>query len=176
MENPILKSDDVIDCFSSRGLGLHKANELFLKWNWGRVMHICIGNLNIISSDNGLSPPSHYLNQCWNIVNWTPRNKLQWNVNRNSNIFIQENPFENGVWKMAAILSRPQCVKRNDNYDMWEISLKMIHKDIYWVSTECHCVIHIQERYSWYLSCKFSMFTHTHSWYMRELMSWLQPY
>ena len=45
--------------------------------------------------------------------------------------------------------------------DMWEISLKMIHKDIYWVSTECHCVIHIQERYSLYLSCKFSMFTHT---------------
>ena len=57
------------------------------------------------------SVPSHYLNQCWNIVNWTPRNKLQWNVNRNSYIFIQENPFENVVWKMAAILSRPQCVK-----------------------------------------------------------------
>ena len=38
-------------------------------------------------------------------------NKLQWNVNRNSCIFIQENAFENVVWKMAAILSRPQCVK-----------------------------------------------------------------
>ena len=24
--------------------------------------------------------------------------------------FIQENPFENVVWKMAAILPRPQCV------------------------------------------------------------------
>ena len=57
--------------------------------------------------------PSHYLNQCWNIVNWTPWNKHQWNVNRNSYIFIQENPFENVVWKMAAILSRPQCVKGN---------------------------------------------------------------
>ena len=40
-----------------------------------------------------------------------PRNRLQWNVNRNLYIFIQENPFENVVWKMAAILSRPQCVK-----------------------------------------------------------------
>ena len=49
--------------------------------------------------------------QCWNIVNWTLRNKLQWNFNRNSYIFIQENAFENVVWKMAAILSRPQCVK-----------------------------------------------------------------
>ena len=38
-------------------------------------------------------------------------NKLQWNVYRNSYIFIQENPFENVVWKMVAILSRPQCVK-----------------------------------------------------------------
>ena len=35
-----------------------------------------------IGSNNGLSPtcvmPSYYLNQCWVIVNWTPRNKLQW--------------------------------------------------------------------------------------------------
>ena len=34
--------------------------------HWGRVTHICVGNLTIIGSDNGLS-----LNQCWNIVNWT---------------------------------------------------------------------------------------------------------
>ena len=31
--------------------------------------------------------------------------------NRNSYIFIQENSFENVVWKMASILSRPQRVK-----------------------------------------------------------------
>ena len=33
----------------------------------------CVGKLTIIDSDNGLSAwtaPSHYLNQCWNIVNW----------------------------------------------------------------------------------------------------------
>ena len=41
------------------------------------------------------SAPSHYLNQCWHIVNWTIGNKFQWNFNRNSNIFIQENAFEN---------------------------------------------------------------------------------
>ena len=29
------------------------------------------------------SAPSHYLNQCWNIVNWTFRNKLQWNLGLN---------------------------------------------------------------------------------------------
>ena len=57
------------------------------------------------------SAPSHYLNQCWNIVNWTNRNKLQWSRNRNTYIFIQENTLENIFWKMAAILSRSQCVK-----------------------------------------------------------------
>ena len=44
------------------------------------------------------------------IVNWTPWNKLQWNFDRNLYIFIQENRFGSVVWKMAAILSRPQCV------------------------------------------------------------------
>ena len=40
--------------------------------------------------------PSHYLNQCWNIVNWN-LNKLQYNLNQNSYIFIQENMFESVV-------------------------------------------------------------------------------
>ena len=54
--------------------------------------------------------PSQSLNQCWNIVNLTLGNKLPWNVNLNSYIFIQENLFENVVRKMAIILSRPQCM------------------------------------------------------------------
>ena len=41
---------------------------------------------------------------------FTLRNILQWNFNRNSDIFIQENAFESVVCEMAAILSRPQCV------------------------------------------------------------------
>ena len=54
--------------------------------------------------------PSHFINQCWNIVNWTLRNKLQWNFNRNSKIFIQENAIQNVVCEMTSILSRPHCV------------------------------------------------------------------
>ena len=54
--------------------------------------------------------PSHYLNQCWNIVNLSLRNNLQWSFKRNSYIFIQENTFECVVCKMAAMLSQPQCV------------------------------------------------------------------
>ena len=37
-------------------------------------------------------------NQCGNIVYWTFDNKLHWNFNRNWNIFIQENAFENAVF------------------------------------------------------------------------------
>ena len=62
--------------------------------------------LSIIGSDNGL-PANHYLIQCWNIVNWAPRNTLQWNLW----IFIEENAFQNVVRKIATILSRPQCGK-----------------------------------------------------------------
>ena len=48
--------------------------------------------------------PSHYLNQCWNIVNWALRNKLQWNLDRNQQIFIQEN-----ISKMSSGKWRPFC-------------------------------------------------------------------
>ena len=47
----------------------------------------------------------------WYIGNCTLRNKLQWNFNRNLNLLIQEYAFENVICEMAAILSRPHCVK-----------------------------------------------------------------
>ena len=68
--------------------------------------------------------PSHYLNQCWNFVNWTLRNKLNWSFSRKSNIFIQENVLENFICEMASILSRPQCVNpwliNYIHYKMWD--------------------------------------------------------
>ena len=51
----------------------------------------------IFNSVVAWSAPSHYLNQCWNIANWTLEDKLQWNLNENSIIFIQENAIENVV-------------------------------------------------------------------------------
>ena len=74
--------------------------------HWGRVTHICVGNLTIIGSDNGLPPGRRQAitwTKCWNIVNWIPRNKYQWHFNRNSYNFIQENAFENVVCEMASI-------------------------------------------------------------------------
>ena len=64
-------------------------------------MHICFGDLAIIGSDNGLS-----LGRRQAII-WTNagmvisnlRNKLQLKFKENSYIFIQENAFENVIWK-----------------------------------------------------------------------------
>ena len=49
------------------------------------------------------SAPYHYLNQCWIIVNWAPRNKLQLTFNQNSKHVIQENAYENIVCETAVI-------------------------------------------------------------------------
>ena len=72
----------------------------------GRVTRICVSRLAIIAS-------SHYLKQCWNVVNWILRNKREWHFNRNYNIFIKENAFDSVVCEMAAMMSRPQCVNHN---------------------------------------------------------------
>ena len=70
----------------------------------------------LVGSDNGLAP-----GRCQAIIltsvrilligHLGPVKKSQWNSDQNSNIFIQQNVFENVLSKMAAILSRPQCAK-----------------------------------------------------------------
>ena len=82
--------------------------------HWGRVTHKCVGNLTIIGPDNGLSPGRRQaiIRTNAGILLMEPlRTNFRWNFNRNSYIFNNENAFESVVWKMAAILSRPQCVK-----------------------------------------------------------------
>ena len=88
--------------------------------HWGRVTHICISNLDHHCFRQWLvawPAPSHYLNQCWNTVNWTPRNKLQWNIHLDSYIFIQENLFENIICEKASFcLSINVLVHNNSTY------------------------------------------------------------
>ena len=75
------------------------------------MTHICVSKITIIGSDNGLSPGRRQA------IIWINAGILfiepcgTWNLNRKSSIFIPANVFQNVVWKMAAILSRPQCVK-----------------------------------------------------------------
>ena len=59
---------------------------------------------------------NHYLNQCWEIVNWTLKNKIHWNLNSNTNIFIHENAFENIVCEIAAILSKGRWVNSSSHH------------------------------------------------------------
>ena len=90
----------------------------------GRVMHICISKLTIISSDNGLLPGRRQAIIGTNtaILFIGPiGNKLQWNLNQNLYIFIQENAFENVIWKMAPILSQLKYVKKE-----WHLYPRMI--------------------------------------------------
>ena len=54
--------------------------------------------------------PSHNLNQCWVIVNWALRNKLQWNFNLNTKLFIHENA-PHAKW-------RPFCQSRERWVDL----------------------------------------------------------
>ena len=90
-------------------LMVHKINFT----HWGRVTHICISKLTSIGSDNGLLPGQHQA-MIWTNVRilliWTLGTKFSEILKRNSYIFIEENAFENVVWKMAAMLCQLQCV------------------------------------------------------------------
>ena len=64
------------------------------------MTHICFSKLTIIGWDNGFGAwpvLSHYLNQCRNIVSWTPGNKIKWNINQ-IYTFSSKNTFEMGKW------------------------------------------------------------------------------
>ena len=88
--------------------------------HWGRVMHVCVRKITIIGSDNGLLPGQHQA------IIWTNAGILLIRIlgtnfreilSKIHTFFIQGNAFQNVVCKMAAIVSRPQCVKREiDQY------------------------------------------------------------
>ena len=81
--------------------------------HWGRVTHICVSELPIIGSDNGLSPGRRQA------IIWTNAGILLIGpLGTNFNdilIEIHKIHSRKSIWKccleMAAVLSRPQCVK-----------------------------------------------------------------
>ena len=132
------------------------------------------------------------LNQCWNIVNWTLGNKLQWNFNRNSNIFIEENAFENVVCEMLSISSRPQCVNGRRSVlsidllpscvnpdEMWKNHLWFMTSILSW-STPIHGVNYMNHFSLLYWWGKHSQnVLHQccfHDWYFTEIWWWLLVY
>ena len=97
----------------------------------GRMTHVFVSKLGHHWFRQWLvawSAPSHYMNQCWGIVNWTLGNKLQWNFNQNIKLFIHENVSENIVCEMAAILFRWRWVN-------WAIGGNKFQRNLYRNST-----------------------------------------
>ena len=101
---------------------------------WGPVMHVCVREIGHHWFRKRLvacSTPSHYLNQCWRIFNWTPRYKIQWHFSRNSNIFIQENAFEKVVCEMVAIFSQAlMCLNTLSTGLSWYVALLVCSKGL----------------------------------------------
>ena len=55
------------------------------------------------------SAPSHDIHQCC-LINWTLRNTIKLNLNQDTTIFAPESAFENVIYKMVVISSRPQSI------------------------------------------------------------------
>ena len=89
---------------------------------------------------NSLTPPSTaYMRHLFGakplskpmlgFVNWTLRNKLQWNSDWNTKIFIHENALENIFCKLVTILSRRRRVNEEEMFKI--SSLNWVYKYIY---------------------------------------------
>ena len=124
-----------------------------LKWypllnHWGWVTQICVGKLNhhCFRKWHVASPvPKHYLNQCWHIITWTLGNKLQWNLNRNSNVFIQENPFENVICQgvvnfpsLNVLTYLKQQWLKSQAHNSWDVPKLVINCQLIFCIHFCH--------------------------------------
>ena len=97
--------------------------------HWDRATHIiCVGKLTIIGLDNGLLPGRR------EAIIWTnagiliigPQGTNFHEIKIIIPIFwFMKKTFENVVWKMAAILSRPQCLSNYSNGILQDTFLSM---------------------------------------------------
>ena len=77
------------------------------------------------------SPTIHHLYQCWLVISWSLANIFPWNLTKYK--FIWGKLEENIVCKMAAPLSRPQCVKLTSCPSVNEAIIKNIDKYFIWM-------------------------------------------
>ena len=80
---------------------------------WGRVMHIYVGNLTLIGSDNGLLSPDWRQAITWTNAGILLNGHLETNFNEiliKIHTYSLKNAFKNVVCETKAILSQPQCV------------------------------------------------------------------
>ena len=119
--------------------------------------------LTIIGSDNGLSPglwpePIHFLNQCWNIVNWTLGNKPQW-----YHIEIRILSFLKMHLKMSSGNWRPFCLGLSAwNGTTGVLCCRYDHNNCNVVSypsdnRDCKKICHWQTEYGLFWMSKFNL-------------------
>ena len=98
------------------------------------VPHICISELGQHWFRWWLVPcstPSHHLNQCCLNVNGTLRNKLQWNFDKNTKLFIYGNVFENVVVESGGHFVQGRWVGKNLAY--WALTAEHTYTlELHW--------------------------------------------
>ena len=95
------------------------------------VPHICVSELGQHWSALAYSAPSHYLNECWVIVNWTIGNKLQRFFLSNHKTFHSRKC----TCKYRLRNGRPFCPRGDDL-----ILMLMYHLFSSWLHLICHRV------------------------------------
>ena len=141
-------------CFLS---GFPKSMAIWPPGSWSSLIKVMASSFLV---------PSHYLNQCWCIMNQTLENKIKWNLNQNINIFIHKHAFENITCKMTAILLGVGSII----YAFWtdfvhvKLWLGVAAKQTTWVSLNCH---------KSELRIGQVLINNYENWITSELMKWL---
>ena len=104
--------------------------------HWGQVTHICSSKLTIIGSDNGVSsdqPQTVIWTNDRILLIWTLVTNFSEILSEIHTLSLKKNPFENTVWKMAAILPQPLCVK-----PWWKVIFLVVRHNLitlaFWIS------------------------------------------
>ena len=134
-------------------------------WNHIPLMpHICV-------SESGqpwfrlwfvaYSVPSHYLNQCWVIVNWTFRNKLHWNFYQNTIFHSRKciwtyrlrngGHFVQGIWVNAMLVELAYTFA--------------LQYTVCWPATTAHCRRHVIQTIIPITGAANGLSTSRHPWY-----------
>ena len=99
--------------------------------HWDRVTHICVGNLTSTGSDNGLSPGRRqaiiWTNAGILLIRFLGTNFSEILMGIQTFSFKKMHSKINVVWKIAAILSRPQSVNTTACYKIsWSFEVASV--------------------------------------------------
>ena len=153
----------------------------FALTHWGRVTHICVDNLTVTGSDNGLSPGRHQAIIRTNdgILLMRPSGTNFSEVIIEIHIFHWRKCIENVAWKMTAISSRRQCVKKYEC--IYSQFPTFPDTDMTQVGETFACsskpfILHIQYHACWCPDDRRSQGIGSHAIYLIDVdVFWMQP-